>query len=43
MRMLLSPDMGSVKVDPNQFEQILVNLAVSSRDAMPDGGELIIE
>lgn len=43
MRMSLWPDLGSVKVDPNQFEQILVNLAVNSRDAMPNGGELIIE
>ncbi|RMD94375.1 MAG: PAS domain S-box protein [Calditrichaeota bacterium] len=39
----LSPDLASVKADPAQIEQVILNLAINSRDAMPKGGKLIIE
>jgi len=37
------PELGRVKVDPVQIEQVLMNLAVNARDAMPKGGKLTIE
>ena len=37
------PSLWRVRIDPGQFEQVLVNLAVNARDAMPGGGRLLIE
>ncbi|MBI1798162.1 MAG: PAS domain S-box protein [Candidatus Eisenbacteria bacterium] len=38
-----APDLPPVRVDPHQMQQVLINLAINARDAMPDGGQLRIE
>ncbi len=39
----LEPSLGIVRVDPSQIEQVLMNLAVNARDAMPKAGKLVIQ
>jgi PAS domain S-box-containing protein len=43
LRFIAGDDLWTIKFDPTQIEQILINLAINSRDAMPDGGKLSIE
>ena len=39
----MDPSLGRVKADPGQLEQVIMNLAINARDAMPQGGKITIE
>ena len=40
---VLKPDLGLTKIDPSQFEQVLINLVVNGRDAILERGSITIE
>ncbi len=43
IQLFLAEDLATINADPTQVDQILMNLAVNARDAMPEGGRLVIE
>jgi len=43
MKTFVSRDVGAIKADPGQIEQVIMNLVVNARDALPNGGRILIE
>ena len=43
LKTILGSNLGAVKVDPNQIQQVLMNLAINARDAMPKGGKITFQ
>jgi nitrogen-specific signal transduction histidine kinase/ActR/RegA family two-component response regulator len=43
MKTFVSRDVGAIKADPGQIEQVIMNLVVNARDALPNGGQILIE
>lgn len=43
IKCILNDDLGNIKVDPGQMDQIMINMVVNARDAMPNGGKITIE
>ena len=43
LAIVLKPGLGQVKADPGQLEQVIMNLTINARDAMPHGGKLLFE
>jgi len=43
MKTFVSNDVGAIKADPGQIEQVIMNLVVNARDALPNGGRILIE
>ena len=43
LQILLAPHLGRIKADPGQIEQVMMNLIINARDAMPLGGKLILQ
>jgi PAS domain S-box-containing protein len=43
LKSVLGDDLGKISADPSQIEQVLMNLAINARDAMPKGGQIVVK